>query len=195
MCLSGTHFTIDVLKTLLMIWSKGTVYCLNMFKCSLTSNVMIWTKHEHCKAHMCPYDRNSHKVHVATRPQPSWAGRRNIFDALHFELWMIHFAILLEKKFLVASRNRSLCQFEPIFFRGERALNNWSKDILYWDMLKNKGLILETKHRPTIWKHYIEKSVLLTGKVKISEKYLLLLPFALTAWDRYQNRLRFLILT
>ena len=101
MCLSETHFTIDVLKTLLMIWSKGTGYCLNMFKCSPTSNMMIWTKHGHCKAHMCPYDRNSHKVHVATRPQPSWAGRRNIFDALHFELWLIHFAILLEKRFLL----------------------------------------------------------------------------------------------
>ena len=124
---------------------------------------MIWTKHEHCKAHMCPYDRNSHKVHVATQPQPSWAGKRNIFDALHFELWMIHFAILLEKMVLVVSRKWSLWQFEPILFRGERALNNWSKDILCCDMLKNKALILETKRRPTIWKHYIEESVLLTG--------------------------------
>ena len=86
-CLSGSHFTTDVVKTLLMIWSKGTGYCSNMFKCSSTSNMIIWTKHEYCKAHMCPYDRNSHKVHVATQPQPSWAGERNIFDALHFELW------------------------------------------------------------------------------------------------------------
>ena len=83
-CLSRTHFTTDVVKTLLMIWSKGTGYCSNMFKCSSTSNMIIWTKHEYCKAHMCPYDRNSHKVHVATQPQPSWAGKRNIFDALHF---------------------------------------------------------------------------------------------------------------
>ena len=164
-CLSRTHFTTDVVKTLLMIWSKGTGYCSNMFKCSSTSNMIIWTKHEYCKAHMCPYDRNSHKVHVATQPQPSWAGKRNIFDALHFcfTFLHLHFAILLEKMVLVVSRKWSLWQFEPILFRGERALNNWSKDILCCDMLKNKALISKTKHRPTIWKHYIEESVLLTG--------------------------------
>ena len=140
MCLSETHFTIDVLKTLLMIWSIGTGYCLNMFKCSPTSNVMIWTKHEHCKAHMCPYDRNSHKVHVATRPQPSWAGRRNIFDALHFELWYT-LQSCWKRWFLLFQGRGASAKFEPILFRGERALNNWSKDILCFDMLKSNALI------------------------------------------------------
>ena len=31
---------------------------------------------------------------------------------------------LAGKKVLVVSRKRSLCQFEPILFSGERALNN-----------------------------------------------------------------------
>ena len=126
-CLSRTHFTTDVVKTLLMIWSKGTGYCSNMFKCSPTSNMMISTKHEHCKAHMCPYDRNSHKVHVATRPQPSLKTEH----FWYFTFWAMNDTLcnLAGKMVLVVSKKRSLCQFEPILFRKERALNNWSKDI------------------------------------------------------------------
>ena len=152
MCLSGTHFTIDVLKTLLMIWRKGTGYCLNMFKCSPTSNMMIWTKHEHCKAHMCPYDRNSHKVHVATRPQPSWAGRRNIFDALHFELWYTLQSCW--KRWFLLFQGRGASANLSQYFLGER--ERWIIEAkIYYALICWKT---------TIWKHYICRKIIIADR-------------------------------